>query len=191
MANYVVNPKTGRNILVGGPTYNEVIKDPKYKSKLKNSPVIKGKAPGTKNRLKGKVMPASEVSTLKRGKERSLLAALKDNKSNTKKRAVLEKQLLNKSRGKGKSTRGWGGVSPQRGKERIELQKNCGDRCFLMPKTRSFPVCPKQTKTDKNCSIDCRGVLSAKIRAKQWKYDEVARVAEEVGKRKGCSWAKK
>lgn len=38
--NYIVNPLTGRNILVGGAVYNKLLKDSKIKSKVLNAKVF-------------------------------------------------------------------------------------------------------------------------------------------------------
>jgi hypothetical protein len=66
-------------------------------------------------------------------------------------------------------TRGWAAASPQRGKERKELFNKCGSRCFLLPQTFGYPICEALRVTGKKsaCKFDCKGILSAKIRASQ------------------------
>ena len=75
----------------------------------------------------------------------------------------------------GSRTRGWREASPKRGKEREALKKKCGDTCFLLPEKNKFPICRPNS-----CEPDCRGILSAKIRARQYKYDRVATIAERM-----------
>jgi hypothetical protein len=82
--------------------------------------------------------------------------------------------------GRGSRTRGWREASPKRGEERETLKKKCGDKCFLLPEKNKFPICRPDS-----CVPDCRGILSAKIRAKQYKYENVANIAESL-KNKLC-----
>ena len=83
---------------------------------------------------------------------------------------------------RGSRTRGWSALAPQRGKERNELMKKCGEKCFLIPKEKKFPVCAATRVKGLECKYDCRGIASAKIRAKQYKYPEVAKLAEQLEK---------
>jgi len=85
--------------------------------------------------------------------------------------------------------KGWAKASPKKGKERIQLMKKCGKDCFLLPSKMAFPVCAR-LNGKKNCIKDCRGILSAKIRARQWKYKNVAKRSQRIGKKIGCSWVK-
>jgi hypothetical protein len=82
--------------------------------------------------------------------------------------------------GRGSRTRGWREDSPKRGEERETLKKKCGDTCFLLPEKNKFPICRPDS-----CVPDCRGILSAEIRAKQYKYENVANIAESL-KNKLC-----
>jgi hypothetical protein len=66
--------------------------------------------------------------------------------------------------------KGWAKSAPKRGADRERMLKRCGDSCFLMPNRKSpgkskFPVCAVGS-----CKKDCKGVLSALIRAQQWKH---------------------
>ena len=82
---------------------------------------------------------------------------------------------------KGKSFHGWGKVKPTTKTERIQLLNKCGSNCFLLPNVKphpKFPICPKN-----KCAIDCKGVTSAYIRARQWKYDDVANKAKILQKK--------
>ena len=58
--------------------------------------------------------------------------------------------------------KGWSKVSPK-GSERTRMKKRCGSRCFLAPKTNSFPICAKGT-----CRESKKGVYAAYVRARQW-----------------------
>jgi len=58
--------------------------------------------------------------------------------------------------------RGWAKVSPK-GRARTVMKKRCGNRCFLVPKKKSFPICSKGT-----CRVNKKGVYAAYVRAKQW-----------------------
>jgi hypothetical protein len=103
----------------------------------------------------------------------------------TRKALIAKTEKLVKSAEKnerrGSRTRGWAVSAPQRGKERKELLMTCGEKCFLMPNEKKFPVCAA-TRVSKECKYDCRGIISAKIRAKQYKYPEVAALAEKLEK---------
>ena len=63
-------------------------------------------------------------------------------------------------------------LSPSRS-QRVDLSKKC-PRCFLIPSEMKFPIC------DKNCEIDCAGVHAAYVRAREWKYSDVAAKAEKI-----------
>lgn len=74
---------------------------------------------------------------------------------------------------KTKSAKGWGQVAPKRGNERNVLYNKCGDKCFLMPETKNFPICKRLSASNGKCEVDCRGIAAAKIRSGQWKYKTV------------------
>ena len=97
----------------------------------------------------------------------------------------LKEQIAKGKEGRGMRTRGWKAAAPQKGTERHELKKQCGQGCFLQPDTEGFPICPA-LREGKGCGIDCRGVTSALVRARQWGYDDVAEMAEEIRVEKGC-----
>jgi hypothetical protein len=116
---------------------------------------------------------------------RSLKRSLKKTpKSRLAKRSKL-RSLIRKSQnreGRGSRTRGWSAMSPQRGKERHMLFEKCGKKCFLEPKNEAFPICAAIHQR-KGCKPDCKGILSAKIRARQYKHDDIARLAERLEKK--------
>ena len=86
---------------------------------------------------------------------------------------------------------GWSVTAPKKGKERQILMKKCGKDCFLSPKNLGFPICPKCSKGQCNCKVDCRGLFAAMIRGKQWKYHNISKSAYKIGKSSKCSWATK
>ncbi len=70
--------------------------------------------------------------------------------------------------------KGWKKSGPRPGKARKKLLQNCGRKCFLKPESLKFPVCKACGQSFCSCRYDCRGLLAAEIRAKQWKYPLVA-----------------
>jgi hypothetical protein len=88
--------------------------------------------------------------------------------------------------------KGWTKASPKKGTQRKLLLKKCGNKCFLRPSNLGFPICPtlKNNKKDnkKDCKKDCRGLLAAKIRARQWKYNSIARKAQKLAIKEKCDW---
>lgn len=75
--------------------------------------------------------------------------------------------------------KGWKQESPKKKSTRKKILKKCGDKCFLLPNSLKFPICPKNS-----CQISCKGLLAAKIRAKQWKYENVAKKAKKIYNKK-------
>ena len=65
--------------------------------------------------------------------------------------------------------------------ERKEESAHCPKGCFLMPGELKFPVC------DKDCRISCAGLHAAYVRAREWKYDEVASKAAKQMET-SCGW---
>ena len=92
-------------------------------------------------------------------------------KSRVARRTKLQAQIKRANDGRGSRTRGWAAMAPQRGRERSELYRKCGPKCFLMPPNK-FPICDAP-RMNTGCRINCRGVMAAKIRAAQWKYPVV------------------
>ena len=100
------------------------------------------------------------------------------------KREKIREMIDRQDDGRGIRTRGWSARSPTRGKERHQLKAECGDKCFLLPDEEKFPICasPRITGGTSTCEIDCGGVASAYIRARQWGYDDVADKAKKIVK---------
>lgn len=99
------------------------------------------------------------------------------------------KKSRRKSRKKSRKNpmKGWTKMlSPRTQSERRKLKARCGSKCFLRPSTNSFPICAKNS-----CTYNCKGLLAAKTRARQFKYTSIASKAQRLAREKGCSWAKK
>tara|TARA_Y100001970_G_C13919518_1_gene692705 strand:- start:313 stop:600 length:288 start_codon:yes stop_codon:yes gene_type:complete len=86
--------------------------------------------------------------------------------------------------------KGWAKASPKKGKERELLLKKCGKKCFLRPSNLGFPICLQfnSKNYNNNCKKDCRGLLAAKIRARQWKYNTIASKAQKLAIKEKCDW---
>jgi hypothetical protein len=68
----------------------------------------------------------------------------------------------------------WSEDAPRGVRERTKMLKKCGPSCFLLPSKLKFPVCRK------SCEPDCRGARAAYARARQWKYERVAKKAKKL-----------
>lgn len=65
---------------------------------------------------------------------------------------------------------------------RRKMLETCGEKAFLMPDKLKFPVVDPDT-----CEYHCGMIYSAYIRAKQFKYTDVAAKARELFKDIACS----
>lgn len=99
-------------------------------------------------------------------------------KKRSPKRSV--KRPPKRSVGRGGRTRGWKAAAPARGRERSVMKKKCGSKCFLSPAKNGYPICARNT-----CKPDCRGIISAKVRAGQYKEKSVMALARQM-ERKFC-----
>ena len=182
---YVTNPQSGRQITVDGPTFRQIVPDltpSQYKSMMQTQHAGKKRGrttsdqPVSNKRLKSiaahKVAPKESI---KETLERTYQPAL---------RRRLQKQQEREQNPRGSRTRGWAARAPQKGRARHILHKQCGDDAFLMPDEEKFPImakCGDGKEADKcECEIDCGGVHSALVRARQWKYPHVADAAERL-----------
>jgi len=68
----------------------------------------------------------------------------------------------------------WKSQSPRKGVERQKMKQKCGDKCFLLPEQLKFPIC------NDDCTYNCSGIVAAKVRAAQFKYEEVYRMADQL-----------
>ncbi len=182
MVEYIISPQSGRRILVGGPTYQK-LEASRYSVQIKRAKRFSG----TKTRrTPSKGPPMRKVLAMPKAKPAPLRETLlRTPPSRKAKKRTLEVQIARKSKGRGIRTRGWRAAAPQKGTERHELKQKCGDKCFLRPESEGFPICAA-LREGKGCAIDCRGVVAAKVRARQYKYPKVAQRAERISKEKAC-----
>lgn len=93
MTSYIVSPKSGKMIMVDGPTYNQLLKT-SYASTVKKAKVVERSPRSTHQRQYGKT--TSEVH--------------------------LEKSSVKQKSGRGGKTKGWKDAAPKRGAERKALK---------------------------------------------------------------------
>ena len=156
----IINPETGKKITVGGPTYQQLL-DRGYKLKgLSQTPGEKAQ-----KRYQESVPSSGLVNAINRLPSRHEVSLQRP----------------------GNRTKGWGEVAPKRGRARQELYDNCGDKCFLIPENKSFPICAGCDSGNCACELDCRGLSAAKIRAHQWKYANLYETIDRLGRDK-CNW---
>ena len=184
---YIVSPKTGRHITVTGKTYQELIKDPKYKRKAENAKRIVLPALRNKTEKKERVIRFKEVNLDKAPKESIKEVLKRESLSHHAKIVSLKEQMKKENEGRGIKTRGWKSIAPQKFKEREELMKMCGKQCFLMPEQQKFPICPSLREGQKcKCKVSCQGLNAAYIRANEWKYPKVSAVAKKLQEKYKC-----
>jgi len=132
--------------------------------------LIKVGGPVYKELMRGKATKGMLLNFKSKAKKRSVKRHIK--------RSV--KRSLKRSVGRGGRTRGWKVASPARGRERSAMKKKCGSKCFLSPVKNGYPICARNT-----CKPDCRGIISAKVRAGQYKEKSVMSLARRM-ERKFC-----
>ena len=159
---FIISPKTNRPILVNGPAFHNLEKTINLKS-------IK-QFTKTHPRRNKKLTSTMSQENIKK------ISSMSINK----------KEISGD--GRGIHTRGWADVKPNLISERKIIKAKCGDSCFLYPEKNAFPICPKCVNGKCKCEVDCRGLLSAKIRAKQWGYDSIAVSANKINKQIKCNW---
>ena len=159
---FIISPKTKREILVDGPAYQKLNQDislSNLKQFTKTHPRRNKKLTDTISNQEVKKISAMHIN---------------------------RKEISGD--GRGIHTRGWDKVKPKLTTERRLLKSKCGNACFLYPQENGFPICPKCKNGRCKCEIDCRGLLSAKIRANQWGYKGIARSANKINKKIECKW---
>jgi len=106
------------------------------------------------------------------------------NRKRTTRKTSARKNSTRKSKGKQSNyLTSWRDVAPRKQSDRVALKNSCGSKCFLRPQDLKFPIC------NKKCEPQCNGLLSAYIRAKQWKYEKEALSARRIGRQHDCGWA--
>ena len=185
---YIISPKTKKKITVGGGAWDTLMKSSRWRDEARNAHVFYGLPPGAKSKAKhrGRVTKTGSVRYPKT-KPIPYSRALKSLPASRRaKRRALQSAMRHKGEGRGGRTRGWAAEAPQRGRERHALKKKCGSSCFLKPETEGFPICPALRVTGGKCRTSCKGIISAKVRAGQWKYEDVKEAAEELERKYGC-----
>lgn len=179
---YVVNPETGRQIKVGGPSYTKLIA--KYPHLQGAEKVVK--SPPAK-RLQARQLTERQI------KQRAEMPVFKLDIEATAKRAKqpalkrrMEKLVQKKDEPRGSRTRGWIGDAPKKGRERHQVKAQCGDKCFLVPESEGFPICPRCVDDKCSCEVDCRGLTASRVRAKQYKYSELFPAIDRLIEEKKC-----
>ena len=128
-------------------------------------------------------MPTKKRSSVKRRSSPKRRSSASKRRSSVKRRSSASKRRSSASRKRSSVKRrssasrkrsspkkvfdSWSKHAPKKTSERKELMKKCGKKCFLKPDKMKFPVCRK------DCSVDCKGLVAARIRARQWNYPEV------------------
>lgn len=92
---------------------------------------------------------------------------------------------------------GWSAMAPKKGPERARLYEECdakGQKCFLSPNAKNpgisgFPICPacRDPNVPCSCRPNCKGIVAAYARGRQWKHVEQADKARELEMMYGCS----
>lgn len=164
---YIKSPETGRQIVVNGPAYKSLIRQSKYSQASLQALPRFFKSPPSKAGSDETYTP-DEIAEIAR---------------------KMEFIRAGSGQGSGSWTRGWDAVKPKTKAARRAVKEKCGDKCFLRPSDLGFPVCRKLDSSETDCKADCRGILSAKSRARQWKYHDIAEAAQELGHKGNCGWA--
>ena len=103
---------------------------------------------------------------------------------NLKKNQVKRKTSPKKQKKPAEWTK-WSEVAPKTKAQRQQLIQICGSTCFLMPDKLKFPVCTP------DCKVSCKGLIAARVRARQWNYPEVDKKVSTYYKKANCSKKKK
>lgn len=175
---FVNSPKTGKKIMVGGPAWKSLVASGIAVHTL---PVIERKKIRPVAHKKGGPMDridailSMDVFQSPELANESVLAT-----APWKQRKYAE-LTRNKNNGRGSRTRSWSLEAPQKGHQRHELFDKCGQKCFL-GNGESFPICPscELYAGDCECRISCKGAEAALIRAREWKYDDIAIAAQHI-----------
>jgi len=102
-------------------------------------------------------------------------------------KASLEAMIARGSRPGGPTgMAGWGAAKPSRGRQRRQLKKVCGAKCFLRPEDNGYPVCQKCHNAQCDCTIDCRGLKAARMYAVRYKAANIQQAAEDLMARLDC-----
>jgi hypothetical protein len=92
-----------------------------------------------------------------------------------------------RSRRSNHPVRGWGAMSPRGARQRVNLYKRCGKKCFLRPSDLGFPVCARSAR---HCRANCAGLAAAEYRAGQYGYTNIESKARKIAKNRRCGHSK-
>lgn len=81
--------------------------------------------------------------------------------------------MTSKQRRKSPSN-GWSKMAPKKGKDRNDMLKKCGSKCFLDPKNKKYPICAKGS-----CKVNKKGLHAAYSRSRQWNREKIASTAKK------------
>ena len=104
-------------------------------------------------------------------------------------RSKSKRRVYNKNATDG--VRGWEKVKPHSMGDRRKLMYVCGRKCFGDPKNLKYPVCPVHVNKKSECGPDCKGLLAAYIRSRQWKRRSISKKVKKSADRLGCQWTKR
>lgn len=162
----VESPESGRWIRVGGPAYQDLLRMGYTASDIKRG--------GVRRRKQASRRYSSRSGQSKPTRHQRKMRVSRASRSSTRGR----------SGGGGSRTRGWSKAAPRRGRPRHRVMKECGPKCFLDPEHEAFPICARQTGRSSRCELDCRGIKSALVRARQYGYTNIARAADKLYREK-------
>jgi len=152
---------------------------------------MKSKSPKRKNKSRRK--PSRRSQPLKRSKQsRRSQSKRKSKQRKLKKRSKSKnqknKRRSKKSKRKSSNLKGWKKSSPRSINPRRKLYSRCKSKCFLQPAKLKYPICSSKTKL---CKADCRALLAALVRSKQYKHKKISVKAKSLAKKNKCSWIMK
>jgi hypothetical protein len=78
-------------------------------------------------------------------------------------------------------------MSPRGARQRVNLYKRCGKKCFLRPSDLGFPVCARSAR---HCRANCAGLAAAEYRAGQYGYTNIESKARKIAKNRRCGHSK-
>lgn len=202
---YTNNPKTGRKIIVGGPTYLKLQEEgffvKKSQSKTASKPLQKQTVSYTINPLTNKKIIVGGP-TYKKLQVEGVVFSKKTTQGKPPSKVAPDKSItdshlqkilrLGKAEVVAKGSRGWNDRKPALVSQRKKIYEKCGDGCFLYvgkdkkgARDLKFPICPKCLREVCPCVVDCGGLTAAKVRAAQWKYYKTRDSADEIAKHYG------
>ena len=77
---------------------------------------------------------------------------------------------------------GWSKMAPKKGKDRNDMLKKCGSKCFLDPKNKKYPICAKGS-----CKVNKKGLHAAYSRSREWRHEKIASKAKKKLSKKSKS----